>query len=392
MKKGRLIRRGLAVVVLVYLIWLAAQIVPFKRYGTAGQAATALPADSPKDWEIEGVYHVHSRFSDGRRAADAIAAIGAKAGLDFVILTDHGAPNEAGLAAQGRKSGILLLAGCEISSSRGHLAALGFTAPTRPFSAAAEMAALEVARLGGFTVISHPYSKTHWSWGEWAGYGGIEIFNGDTTVKRRVVRALLSLPGLLARPEPVLLRLLEPPTAELGKWDRLAAAHPLQAYFAVDAHFGYGPLFTLFHLHVLLDTPPAPGFETARDQVFAALKAGRFYNAVEAAAVARGFRFRAERGGAVLEMGSIVPAAATADPAGDAPIRFVVRTPFAFGHETRLLRDGAEVARSTGPELVYETAEKGVFRVEVFLRERTPLDPRVPWIVSNPVFLERSRR
>jgi hypothetical protein len=388
LKKARIVRRGLAVLVLVYAGWLALQVVLYRRYVASAPPDAVPAAETTRYWEAEGVYHVHTRFSDGRRAADDVAAIGAKAGLDFVILTDHGAPNEASLAAQGRKSGILLLAGCEISSSRGHLAALGFATPTRPFSPEAEMAAREVAALGGFTIIAHPYSKTHWSWGEWAGYGGIEIFNGDTTVKRRLVRTVLSLPVLLVRPEAALLRLLAPPVAETGKWDRLAVAHPLYAYFAADAHFAYGALFTLFHLHVLLDAPPAPAFEDARRQIFSALKAGRFYNAVEAAAAARGFRFWAEKEGAILPMGCVAPPA----PAGSGPVRFVVRTPFAFAHETRLLRDGAEVARSAGTELVFETAERGVFRAEVFLRERSPLDPRAPWIVSNPIFLERSGR
>ncbi len=386
MKKTRIVRRGLAFLAIIYLGWLAWQIVFFRRYGAAAPANSAVEAaETPRYWESEGVYHVHTSFSDGRRSADEVAAIGAKAGLDFVILTDHGAPNEASLAAQGRKSGILLLAGCEISSNRGHLAALGFAVPTRPFSQEAEMAAREVAGLGGFTIIAHPYSKIHWSWGPWAGYGGIEIFNGDTTVKRRLVRTVLSLPILLIRPEAALLRLLAPPQAETGKWDRLAAAHPTFAYFAADAHFAYGALFTLFHLHVLLDSPPASDFEGARGQIFAALKAGRFYNAVEAAASARGFRFQAEAEDVLLPMGSTAPP-------GAGPVRFVVRTPFAFAHETYLLRNGIEIARSAGPELVFRTAGPGVFRVEVFLRERSPLDPRVPWIVSNPIFLERPSR
>lgn len=381
MRKARLVRRGLLLLVLLYAVWLGLQAVLFKRYTESAPAAGA--AESPRYWEVEGVYHVHTRFSDGHRSADDVAAIGAKAGLDFVILTDHGAPNVPSLAAQGRKSGILLLAGCEISSSRGHLAALGFAAPPRPFSPEAEMAAGEVAGLGGFTIIAHPYAKTHWSWGPWAGYGGIEIFNGDNTVKRRLLRTVLALPLLLVRPEAALLRLLVPPAAETGKWDRLSAAHPTFGYFAVDAHFAYGPLFSLFHLHVLLDAPPETGFEAARGRIFGALKAGRFYNAVEAAAAARGFRFQAETAETVLPMGS------TAGP-GSGPIRFVVRTPFAFAHETRLLRDGAEVARSIGPELVFQAAEQGAYRVEVFLRERSPLDPRVPWIVSNPIFIPRS--
>jgi hypothetical protein len=379
-KKARLVRRGLAVLILIYAGWIAFQAATFKRYG-AGPAMAA--ADALGIWEAEGVYHAHTKFSDGRGTPETIAAAAAGNGLDFVILTDHGAPNQAGLTAQGRRRGLLLLAGCEISSSRGHLVALGFDPSGKPFSPEAEMAAAEVVQRGGFTVIAHPYSKTHWSWGPWAGYGGIEIFNGDTTVKRRPVRTLLNLPLLLLRPEAALLPLLEPPAAETGKWDRLAAAHPLYAFFAADAHFAYKALFTLFHLHVLLDAPLPDGFEEARARIFEALKAGRFYNAVEAAAAARGFRFQADAGGEVVPMGGRIPP-------GAGPVRFAVRAPFAFAHETRLLRDGLEIARSSGPELTAAAAGPGVYRVEVFLRERSPLDPRVPWILSNPIFLPRT--
>jgi hypothetical protein len=388
MKKRTLVRRVLAAAAVLYFVWLAMLIVPFKRYGDTGGASTGSPPGSPREWELEGVYHVHSRFSDGRRSADSIAAAGAAAGLDFVILTDHGNPNTASLAAQGKKSGLLLLAGSEISTSRGHLAALGFEPPLRPFSQIAEMAAREVAALGGFTVIAHPYSKTRWSWGDGMDFAGIEVFNGDTTVKRRIVRAILSLPALWIKPEAVLLPLVDRPAVEMGKWYRLAEGRPVDAYFAADAHLAYRPLFRLFHVHVLLDAPPAPDFENARRQVFAALKSGRFYNAIEAAAAARGFRFWAERAGVLVPMGGAV----RPDPDNSRPLKFTVWTPFAFAHETRLLKDGQEVGRSNGPTLVHESAGPGVFRVEVYLREKTPLDGRVPWIVSNPIFLERPPR
>jgi hypothetical protein len=31
----------------------------------------------------------------------------------------------------------------------------------------------------------------------------------------------------------------------------------------------------------------------------------------------------------------------------------------------------------------------GVYRAEVYLRERTPLAPGVPWILSNPIYFGR---
>ena len=39
---------------------------------------------------VKGAYHVHSERSDGTGTSDDIAAAAARAGLQFVILTDHG--------------------------------------------------------------------------------------------------------------------------------------------------------------------------------------------------------------------------------------------------------------------------------------------------------------
>jgi hypothetical protein len=391
MSAGRTLRRGLVLAVIVYALWLGWRGLSFRRYGSPG-AAAGVPngvtaADIPRAFEIEGVYHMHSRFSDGSGTVDAIAAAAAEAKLDFVVLTDHGAPNREALAAAGRAKGVLVLCGTEISSNRGHLVALGFDTPARDFDRAAETAAGEAAALGGFTIIAHPYSKVSWSWGEWAGYSGLEILNADTEVKRSLPRSLLYAPLLLLRPDAALLALVARPEREIAAWDRWGAARSVRAYYAADAHFAYRALFRLFHLHVLLDERPAGGFDAARRQIFGALHAGRFYNAIEAAADAGGFRFWAVRSGRITPMGSSV----AVDASASGPARLIVRAPFVFAHEIRLLRDGRPVASSRGADLVLETIEPGAYRAEVYLRERTPLRSNVPWIASNSILLFKDK-
>jgi hypothetical protein len=442
MKIRRVLRRIFGFALFAYIVWIGFRALTFKRYGEPdrkGKIASgpsSADTDSPRVFEMEGVYHLHSLFSDGRRSIDSIAGIAAAQGLDFLVLTDHGNPNAEALGAQGRIDGVLVLAGTEISSSRGHLVALGFDPIGPAFDRDAEMAAREVEARGGFTVIAHPYSKTRWSWGKWAGYSGLEILNGDTEVKRNLALTIVSAPLLLLRPEAALLSLLGPPERELRAWDRMAASNPthhVSGYYAADAHFGYGPLFRFFHIHALLDTPPEADFAAARGQVFAALRAGLFYSAVEAAAEADGFRFWAERSGIILPMGSSIkgqacgqplarglyPRASTAEvdprakpaliasrmrtaepgaPAavetggtGAGAVRFKVRAPFEFNHEARLVRDGQVVARSASGSLAFDSAEPGVYRVEVFLRERSPLGPDVPWIASNPIVIQKEK-
>jgi hypothetical protein len=341
---------------------------------------TVSPRQGPP-FEVQGVYHIHTTFSDGNSTPDKIAAIAARRSLDFIILTDHGNPNRDCLASQGRRRGILVLAGSELSVSRGHLVALDFGPRSQPFPQPAEQAVQEVAAAGGFTVVAHPFSKVSWTWGREAGFSGIEIIDNDSMLKKNYLRALPHLPTLFIRPEIVLLKTLERPEETLGKWDRLSMKNSLYAYFSADAHTFYSALFSCFHLHVLLDRPIAPDFLEARAQIFRALRQGSFYNAVDAARPASGFLYWAEAEGAKYPMGSRI------HWSGSPAATLRVLSAFPFPSEIRLLRNGQTVWSTGGPEVTYEASRAGVYRVEVYIRGWSPLASDVPWIVSNPIFL-----
>ncbi len=365
----RVTGRAILLALLFYVLWAGGQVVRFQRYESTAPAAAAASA-GPVLTEIEGAYHMHSRFSDGRGTVDRIARAAAGTGLDFIVLTDHGKPNFAALDAQGRKEGVLVLAGSEISSNRGHLVALGFDRPDDAFSFSsdAETAAREISDRGGFSVVAHPYSKVRWSWGGEFDYSGLEIIDADSMIKGRIVRSLPYYPLLLIKPTFALLKMIVPPDQTLVKWEQLLARGPANGYFSSDAHLFYSAIFPVFHLHVLLERPLDPDFAAARRRIFEALKGGCFYSAVDGAAAARGFRIR-------LEAGSLR-----------------VSAPFSFAHETVIIHDGKVIRRTRENELTLPLTAPGAYRAEVYLRERTPLDPRAPWIISNPVYFERENR
>ncbi len=389
MKKKRILLQLILAVLLIYFFWLGWQALRFKTYRSVPGPATFPAEPFLPGHEIRGVYHIHSRYSDGRKTPDQIARIAARSGLDFIILTDHGKPNIASLASQGWKDGLLVLAGSELSVSRGHLVGLAFEEPSRTFSQNADLAAREIKALGGFSIIAHPYSKTRWSWGQTVDYTGLEIFDTDSMIKKNALRSLLYLPALLFQPKLALLRMIDPPSQTLRKWQELndrntAPDHThIFGYFSTDAHFMYGRAFDLFHIHILLEKPLSGEFETARRQVFEALRSGRFFNAVEAAAAAGGFSFWAELGDQMFPMGSAFDYAI--GPAG--PVKLRIRAPFSFDHDIRLVGNGQILARSEEKELVFEAEQAGVYHAEVYLRERSPLRAGVPWILSNPIFL-----
>ena len=374
--RGR--RLGAAIIILfaAYALWLGVAIL---HYRPPRAARSGRPVH-----EVVGVYHVHTKFSDGHAAPEDIATAAAGRKLDFIILTDHGNPNRRSLESQGRKDGVLILAGSELSVSRGHLVALDFAPPERPFPQAAERAILEVAAQGGFTIVAHPYSKTSWTWGEGRGFSGIELADADSMVKRNWLRFLPYLPALPFRPTLPLLKALSRPVKPLGKWDSLAAGQRVYGYFSADAHLLYSVIFGCFQLHALLEEPLAQDFERSKEQVFGALRGGRFFNAVDGAAPAGGFEFSAETRGARFPMGSSVPWD------GASAVRLDIRAPFTFPVETCLIRNGELIGRARDQELSYTTNKPGVYRVEVYLRTRSPLAADFPWIVSNPIFLKRS--
>jgi len=363
MRRRRLrLRTALLALAAVYAAWLAAQAVGYKRYVSAPVEASSSPAP-PFPVELLGAYHMHTKFSDGRKTVEAVAEVARRAGLDFIILTDHGSPNEPSLAAQGRKDGLLVLAGTEISSSRGHLVALAFEPPPRPFAQNAALAAREVRALGGFTIIAHPFSKTRWSWGGEDVYNGLEIMDSDSMLRRHWPRALIRLPLLFFKHEAVFLKIVARPEDQIRMWDRMLEEGMALGFFSVDAHWLYRPAFALFRLHVLLEESPAADFAAARTQIFEALRHGRFFSAVDAAADPAGFRFWLD--GQTLR----------------------VRAPYSFAHEARLIHGGRAVAVSMESEFAHPAAGPGAYRVEVYLRERSPLDGDVPWIISNPVIV-----
>ena len=162
---------------ILYSSWLSFHLLSFKTYKSHSPELSLQ--------EIEGAYHIHTTFSDGRKSIDKIAKLAAQSGLDFIILTDHGNPNYESLRSQGWKEGVLVLAGSELSVSRGHLVGLNFNPPARPFSQNAEEAVYEIQSSGGFSIIAHPYSKVNWSWGEFIDYSGMEIMNADSMLKKK---------------------------------------------------------------------------------------------------------------------------------------------------------------------------------------------------------------
>jgi hypothetical protein len=341
--------------------------------------------------DLACVAHLHSVYSDGTGTVPEIVRAARRARADVVLLTDHDTLEARRRGEEGWHHGVLLLVGTEVSPARrNHYLAFGIDEPIEHDGLDGAGICRAVRDAGGFGFAAHPWSRGSVRFKR-AGTGmpfdgldceglhGVELwsFVNDTA------EAVASVPQLLGFVAAPARALAHPPARNLRAWDELCRERRVVALGGLDAHqFGkrignrvtlrlmsYRRSFRFVRTHVLCERAPRGELEHDREQVYAALREGRCYIAVDALAPPRGFAFGADD----LPMGAEAPAARR---------RLRLRTPRPA--RLRLLRDGREIATAAGAELALEVDEPGVYRAEARLhargRERT-------WILSNPIYM-----
>ena len=64
-----------------------------------------------------------------------------------------------------------------------------------------------------------------------------------------------------------------------------------------------------------------------------------------------------------------------------------IQAPFPYAKEIHLIQDGKSIFQSTEETFSFEVKQPGVYRVEIYLKEKSPLRKDIPWIISNPIFI-----
>lgn len=371
---------------------------------------TSLPPFPPGEPAVTlaGAFHVHSRRSDGGGTLDEIAAAAAGAGLDFVILTDHGDGTSRRPASY--RAGVLVIEGVEVSTGGGHYVALGLPAAPYPLGGDARGVVEDVRRLGGFGVIAHPASpRPALAWSDWSlPADGVEWLNGDSQWRDDGPLALLrALVGYPVRPAESLASLLARPERALAQWDDLAGKRPIVGLGAADAHARLAPhredheyggepgmrfpwyesIFQTFAVRVELDGPLSGDPATDEADLLRQLRAGRAYTAIDALAAPVRFGFAG-----LADDGQPVRMGERAAAGQGLTLSAVVAAP--DDATVVLLRNGTPIARQDGGSLTHRVSAgeaRAAYRVEVTL-PTAPGSPPVPWIVSNPIYAGDSDR
>ena len=113
-------RRRLLLVPIVLIVALAALTAVVLPPASVAAVAATFQLSWPV---VRGAFHIHSQRSDGTGTLDEIAAAAAAAGLQFVIITDHG-NGVRDPEPPSYRSGVLCIDGVEVSTDLGHFAAL----------------------------------------------------------------------------------------------------------------------------------------------------------------------------------------------------------------------------------------------------------------------------
>ena len=357
---------------------------------------TAAPAPNV----VRGAYHIHTDRSDGSGTVEEVAAAAARAGLQFIILTDHGDGTRPPDPPAYRR-GVLTLDAVELNTTGGHYAAIGLAAAPYPLAGTPDAVIEDVRRLGGVGIATHPGSpQPSLRWTNWdAAIDALEWINGDSEwrdeARLPITRALL---GYLLRAPESMSALLDRPSDVLGQWDRLTQSRRVFAVAGIDAHAwlgfdqetdpdgggfhlqlpGYEATFRTFSNHVVLDAPFSGDAATDATALIEALRNGRVYSVIDGLASPGGLSLTASSRSRIAMVGDELPID------GDVHVRATVTAP--PGTTLVLLKNGERLHQVTGGSLeVNGGRDAAVYRVEAYLRDG-PGEPAVPWIVSNPVY------
>jgi hypothetical protein len=361
-----------------------------------------LPDSSP-DGTVPGVLHVHSARSDGRSTPEEIAEEAARAGLTFVVLTDHGDATRKPDPPY-YHAGVLMLDGVEISTTGGHYIAIDMPAAPYPLGGEARDVVEDVKRLGGFGIAAHPDSpKPELRWREWsAPFDGVEILNPDTSWRQQMAgqwRGRLTLAKTLMvysfRAPESIASLLQP-SGVVSEWTDLAERRAVVLVAGVDAHGkvslkgdpeqaraslafpSYEASFRVLSIRVKPNRPLTGDAALDAALVVKAIRAGHLYTVVDGVAGPPSFELTATNGAGTAGPGDLLPV--------NGPLMLRIRTnaPPEF---TTTVRNGARTVSSDHHEREFSVRlpeGPGAFWVEV---RATPQMAAVPWLTSNPIYV-----
>jgi len=393
---------------LIVLIVLLLIQIPFiyRRYqnGKLAEKINQLQSQrtvqpDPNYTEYKGIIHAHTSLGGHSTGTFDELIDGANANdLDFVIMTEHYTDkyDTSALTLNGVYGKTLFVGGNEIDTSDGDRFLMMPGGPdAASFSKMPTNVVLSTLHSENrLAFITYPEKFKSWN----SDFDGDEVFSLHTNAKK--MNPFLALFDLIwsypAYPALTFATYFKRPDENLAKFDEIAAKRKVVFTAGTDAHSNIGfhllgddagnkfinikidpykTTFQLVRVHVLIDKNKP----LTRESLIDALKMGHSFIGFDVLGDTSGFNFLAENGVETKIMGD--------DIALSQGVRLRVVSPVPA--RCVIFRNGEKYFESqeTG-EISLDAKESGTYRVELYLDQLgSPFD-KMPWIISDPIYVK----
>lgn len=347
--------------------------------------------------DYKGIIHVHTSLGGHSTGSfDELIDGARKNNLDFVVMTEHTSElyDTSAQTLQGIHGGVLFVNGQEVNTAADRFLLLPGNAEAAQANRLQTPEFLEKNHAPGkLALVTYPEKFNSWN----LNFDGIEIFSLHTNAKKmNPVSAILdTIWSYWSYPELVLAVYFKRPDENLQKFDEVTSQRKTTLFAGSDAHsnigyhlFGndagsktinlkidrYETIFRLVRTHILLEKDQ----QLNQENLLAAIKKGHTFIGFDILSDTQGFSFSAENGIENKIQGDEISLAQSVNLKAAAPqtARFVI-----FKNGERV----SEVAETS--EFNFQAKEKGTYRVEVYLDTLgSPFD-KMPWIISNPIYV-----
>lgn len=353
--------------------------------------------------EYKGIIHAHTNLGGHSTGGfdELIAAANAN-DLDFVLMTEHYSDefDTAALTLNGVYGKTLFVGGNEIDTADSDrflmIPGSDDAASLRKLPTTAVIGKLHAENR--LALVTYPEKLNSWD----AAFDGIEVFSLHTNAKKMnpftaIFDGIWSFP---AYPELMLASYFQRPDENLRKFDEIAAKRKISLFAGTDAHsnigfhlFGddagnkglnfklddYATIFRLARQHVLIEKDKP----LTQQNLIEAQKAGRSYIGFDVLADTSGFEYSATNGDGITAIqGDELALGSNTLLKASLKWPFIIR--FVIYRNGEVFASSAEMYSH---ELEVTVREPGAYRVEVYLDQLGPPFDKMPWIISNPIYV-----
>lgn len=352
---------------------------------------------NPNFKDYKGIIHVHTAIGGHSTGTfDELIDGAAKNRLDFVVMTEHTSDlyDSSALTLRGKIGETLFVGGQEVATATDRFLLMDGSADAGKMNRVMPNDFLaQIHAQNKLAFIAYP--EKHQDWNQ--NFDGVEVFSLHTNAKKMPAFFVLfdALWSYYSYPELVLAKYFQRPDDNLRKFDEVTQTRKSTLIAGTDAHSNIGfhllgddagnkivnlkidryeTIFRAMRNHVLIEADKP----LTQESLLQALKNGRVFIGLDVLGDPNGFSFTAENGADTKMMGDEIALSDSTNLKISAPqiARIVI------------FKNGEKISKqANAAQMNFPVGEKGTYRAEIYLDALGAPFDRMPWIISNPIYV-----